>query len=73
MTTDSEEKEVVGGWKMIRGERRFIPLKTKNVAHCKSCLFYRKSAGGYCELDPNLIVTPESVACEGYVNRTWKK
>jgi len=63
-----------GGWKTIHGELRLIPLgvKKQGARHCKSCGNFRKSYGGYCELDPELFVNPESDACEGYINRTWK-
>ncbi len=63
-------KDVKGGWIVIRGERRFIPLGTKKLAHCKSCLYFRKSYGGYCELQPETFTHAEAEACEGYVNRT---
>ena len=69
-----EEREVVGGWKTIRGEKRFVPLSTrrKRTAHCKSCLYFRKP--NRCVADPNSITytSPEAEACENYVNRTWK-
>ena len=60
-----------GGWKTIYGERRFFPIgyKKLKIVHCKSCLYHRKSYGGYCELDPQAFINPESEACEGYINR----
>jgi hypothetical protein len=65
------ERDTKGGWKIIRGERRFVPLGTKKLAHCKSCLHFRKSYGGYCELNPDAFTHAEAEICENYVNRTW--
>jgi hypothetical protein len=67
------EKDIKGGWKIIRGERRFVPLSTKKLAHCKSCLYFRKSYGGYCELNSEVFTHSEAEACECYRNRTWGK
>ena len=62
-----------GGWKIIHGELRLIPLgvKKQGVRHCKSCGNFRKSYGGYCKLQPDIFVNSEAEACEGYCNRTW--
>jgi hypothetical protein len=65
-----QEKDVKGGWQIIRGEKRFVPLSTKRLAHCKSCLYFRKS--GYCALNPDTFTHAEAEACENYVNRTYK-
>ncbi|MEM1551547.1 MAG: hypothetical protein QXH03_02620 [Candidatus Bathyarchaeia archaeon] len=64
-------ENVKGGWTIIKGERRFVPLKVVNVPKCKSCLHFRKGYGGYCTLNPDTFTTPETEACEGYVNRTY--
>jgi len=66
-----DEREVVGGWTVIRGERRFMPLKTVPVAHCKSCLFFNKR---YESCSRGYITTAEGDAskCPDYTNRTWK-
>jgi hypothetical protein len=64
------ERNTKGGWKIIRGERRFVPLGTKKLAHCKSCLYFRKAYGGYCELQPDAFVDAETEACEAFENRT---
>ena len=34
---------LVGGWTVIRGEKRFKPVKVvrKRISHCKSCYYYR--------------------------------
>jgi hypothetical protein len=68
------EKDIKGGWKVFRRkdgtiERRFVPLSTKKLAHCKSCLYFRKR--GYCELNPDTFTHAEAEICENYVNRTW--
>jgi hypothetical protein len=62
-----EETEIVGGWTIIRGEPRFIPLKPKRIPHCTSCLFFNRkyetcSHGHYCY--------PDTPACPEYVNKT---
>jgi len=69
---------MVEGWVVFKykdgtTERRFIPLgrKQERSRHCKSCLYYRKSYGGYCELQPDTFINPDTEACEAFVNRTW--
>jgi hypothetical protein len=68
--------DIKGGWKNFRRkdgtiEKRFIPLSTKRLAHCKSCLYFRKS--GHCALNPDTFTHAEAEACENYVNRTYKR
>jgi hypothetical protein len=66
------EQEVEGGWFEYRGELRFRPLGIRRVAHCTSCLFYRKG-GNYCKKNPELFVSPDTPVCEAYINRThWR-
>jgi hypothetical protein len=61
--------EVEGGWVEIRGERRFKPLAPVRLKHCISCAFFRKGHGGYCVKNPNIIVSGETEACEGFLDR----
>jgi hypothetical protein len=68
---------MVEGWVTFKykdgtAERRFIPLGQKERSrHCKSCLYFKKSYGGYCELQPDAFIDAEAEACDSYVNRTW--
>ena len=74
MSLEEETHRLVGGYKIIRGERRFVVLTTKKkrTRHCKSCLGFRKGNGYYCIHHPEFIITPETEACKDYVNRTHK-
>ncbi|MEM2549857.1 MAG: hypothetical protein QW689_05490 [Nitrososphaerota archaeon] len=67
----SGEREVVGGYKVVGGELRFIPLKTVPAAHCKSCLFFNRR---YESCSRGYVTTAEGDAskCSDYVNRTWR-
>lgn len=69
---EMSEREVVGGWTIIRGERRFVPLKSKAIPHCKSCLFFNKqyescSKGHFTNSEADASICPD------YINRTHRR
>jgi hypothetical protein len=66
-----EEKEIEGGWIVIRGEKRFKPLRTKRVPHCISCLFFNKQ---YQSCSRGHYTWEDAEACDEYLNRThWRE
>jgi hypothetical protein len=67
----TELDETTGGWVEIHGEKRFVPLGKKRIAHCSSCLHFRKGTNPYCKLQPDTFLEADTEACEGYINRTW--
>ncbi len=64
--------EVVGGWTVIRGERRFLPLKTKPSIHCKSCLYFNRRYES-CSRGYATTAEGDASSCPDYINKTHGK